>query len=61
MAVNRICATSPELAAKLCDSELAIQTDKTTSGSSVSSSSFFEGWRNGIRQNFERSLAAEAD
>lgn len=61
LAVSRICATSPELAAKLCEQTLAHPSTANSSKSrnGIGSGASFEGWRADIRQNFERSFASE--
>jgi hypothetical protein len=56
VAVFRICATSPELAAKLCDTELAAC---RIAGSNDQGTPVFERWRAGIRHAFERDFEAE--
>jgi len=61
IAVSRICGTSPELASKLCDRTLANRAEANHSKATgpMPSSVEFEGWRADIRQEFERSFAAE--
>jgi hypothetical protein len=54
-AVERICATSFELAAKLCDTELAEVSNRRGDAAGPPA---FERWRSGIRGAFERSFAS---
>ncbi len=57
MAVERICSTSPELAAKLCDRTFANHSKSTMKAPSASA---FEGWRSDIRLAFDRSFSTES-
>jgi hypothetical protein len=58
-AVKIICSTSAELAAKICDSELAALSDEQRSAAAARSEHpGFERWRNGIRSTLLAGLPA---